>query len=429
MPSVLDLLVALNPWWSNKPFETGIRRENYFAKIQKYLKTNEIVVLTGVRRSGKTTLLFQIIDDLIRNRGLDPRSILFVNCDEPEVTRLDNPLETLLETYRRDVYSGDAAYIILDEIQTIDGWERWVKSLYDRKQYSLIVSGSTSYLLDSNLATLISGRYLPVHVYPLDFAEYAVFSGEELPHDPVTLTAAKYRFLNLLGEYLREGGFPQVVLSDDETIRRDQLRAYYDSIVYRDIVRVNEVRNQKALGDLLAYCMTNITSPYSYRNLQEMLGIDIETVKEYLHYAEQAKILFEVPYFSYSLKVQSRNNKKIYCIDNGLRNAVSFRFSKDEGRLAENLVFVELMKRGHEVYYWKKKGEVDFVVKNPDQSLSAINVSYTDALPEREERALLEFADQYGTQVQECILLTKDTQREAGRVRYIPLWKWLLLQR
>jgi len=223
MPSVLDLLVALNPWWSNKPFETGIRRENYFAKIQKYLKTNEIVVLTGVRRSGKTTLLFQIIDDLICNRQLDPRSILFVNCDEPEVTRLDNPLETLLETYRRDVYGGDAAYLILDEIQTIDGWERWVKSLYDRKQYSLILSGSTSYLLDSNLATLISGRYLPVHVYPLDFAEYAVFSGEELPHDPVTLTAAKYRFLNLLGEYLREGGFPQVVLGD-ETIRRDQSR-------------------------------------------------------------------------------------------------------------------------------------------------------------------------------------------------------------
>ncbi|MGB4579189.1 MAG: AAA family ATPase, partial [Methanoculleus sp.] len=154
MPSVLDLLVALNPWWSNKPFETGIRRENYFAKIQKYLKTNEIVVLTGVRRSGKTTLLFQIIDDLICNRQLDPRSILFVNCDEPEVTRLDNPLETLLETYRRDVYGGDAAYLILDEIQTIDGWERWVKSLYDRKQYSLILSGSTSYLLDSNLATL-----------------------------------------------------------------------------------------------------------------------------------------------------------------------------------------------------------------------------------------------------------------------------------
>ena len=98
MPSVLDLLVALNPWWSNKPFEAGIRRENYFAKIQKYLKTNEIVVLTGVRRSGKTTLLFQIIDDLIRNRQLDPRSILFINCDEPEVTRLDNPLDTLLET-------------------------------------------------------------------------------------------------------------------------------------------------------------------------------------------------------------------------------------------------------------------------------------------------------------------------------------------
>lgn len=426
MPSVLDLLTALNPWWIGKPFEAGIRREKYFTKIQKYLGTREIVVLTGVRRSGKTTLLFQVIDDLIRNRRVDPRSILFVNCDEPEIARLDNPLETLLETYRRDVYGGDEAYLILDEIQTIEGWERWVKSLYDRKQFTLIISGSTSYLLDSNLSTLIAGRYLPVHVYPLDFTEYVVFSGEDLPHDPVTLASAKYRLLHLLDEYLREGGFPQVVLQGDEAIRRDQLAAYYDSIVYRDIVRVNEVRNQKALGDLLTYCMTNITSLYSYRNLQEVLGIDFETLREYLYYAEKAKILFEVQYFSYSLKTQSRNNKKVYCIDNGLRNAVSFRFSEDEGRLAENLVFIELKKQGCEIYYWKKQGEVDFVVKHPDRSLSAINVSYTDALPAREEKALLEFADLHGSAVRECILLTKDTEKREGAVRYVPLWKWLL---
>ena len=426
MASILDLLVALNPWWSGKPFEAGIRRERYFTKIEKYLETGEIVVLTGVRRSGKTTLLFQVIDDLIRNRGVDPRSILFVNCDEPEIARLDDPLEAILETYRRDVYAGDAVYLILDEIQTIEGWERRVKSLYDRKQFTLIISGSTSYLLDSNLSTLIAGRYLPVHVYPLGFAEYVVFSGEDLPADPVTLAAARYRLLHLLGEYLREGGFPQVVLQGDKAIRRDQLAAYYDSIVYRDIVRASEVRNQRALGDLLAYCMTNITSLYSYRSLQEMLGIDFATIKEYLYYAEKAKILFEIQYFSYSLKVQSRNNKKIYCIDNGLRNAVSFRFSEDEGRLAENLVFIELKKQGHEVYYWKKQGEVDFVVKHPDRSLTAINVSYTDTLPAREERALLEFRDLHDPRVRECILLTKDTEKREGAVRYIPLWKWLL---
>ncbi len=157
-----------------------------------------------MRRSGKTTLLFQIIDDLIHNRRVDPRSILFVNCDEPEIARLEDPLETLLETYRRDVYGGDAPYLIFDEIQTLEGWERWIKSLYDRKKFTLIISGSTSYLLDSNLSTLIAGRYLPVHVYPLDFVEYVVFSGEDLPHDPVSLASAKYRLLHLLGEYIRK---------------------------------------------------------------------------------------------------------------------------------------------------------------------------------------------------------------------------------
>ena len=427
-PPLLDILAAQNPWWSGRDFsmQAGICRDRYFKKIRAYYDSGEIVVINGVRRSGKTTLLMQMIQDLINERGADPRSILFVNCDEPAIAQLANPLEMVLDTYRKEVYSREGATLVFDEIQTIEGWERWIKAVYDRKQFRLAISGSSSYLLDSKVSQLISGRYLSLHVYPLDFSEYLLFHKIDGIADPVTLASRKYEVLELFHRYLYEGGFPQTALREDELVREDQLRAYYDSIVYRDIIRENDVRNHRALGDLLAYLMANITSPYSYRKLVDLLGIDPETIKEYIRYAEMAQILFEVQFFSYSLNVQARNNKKIYCIDNGLRNAVSFSFSKDTGRCAENLVYIELRRRGYTPYYWKKNGEVDFVLKMRDTSVMAINVTYTDQIHQRETDALREFAEEFGSKVSRCILLTKDTQGTDGMIESIPLWRWLL---
>jgi len=422
----MDVLVSLNPWWSGKDFGIGVRRKHYSSKIRKYYATEEIVVLSGVRRSGKTTLLYQFIHDLIHEQNVDPRSILFVNCDEPALARLDRPLETVLDTYRREVYSKEGACLVFDEIQNIPEWERWIKAVYDRKQFRLVISGSSSCLLVSEVSTLISGRYLSVPVYPLNFSEYLLFQGVEAGTDPIALSSQKYEILEHLRHYLHEGGFPQVIRQSDEDVKKDQLRAYYDSIVYRDIVRVNEVRNQRAMSDLLFYLMTNITSLYSYRQLVQVLGIEAETIKEYIQYARMAKVLFEVRFFSYSLKTQARNNKKIYCIDNGLRNAVSFTFSADDGRCVENLVYLELRRRGYDPYYWKKGGEVDFVLKNSDNTLSAVNVTYTDDIPGREMDALREFAGVFGSRVKDQVLITKDTEKMDGDIRCIPLWKWLL---
>ena len=149
------------------------------------------------------------------------------------------------------------------------------------------------------------------------------------------------------------------------------------------------------------------------------------TVKEYFNYIEESRMLFEISIFSYSLKVQTRNNKKIYCIDNGLRNAVSFQFSKDEGRLAENLVFIELKRKEKEIYYWKNNVEVDFIIKNKDNSLTAINVSYTNKINKREINSLLKFKKEF-QKTKELILLTKDLEKTEQNIKFIPLWKWLL---
>lgn len=321
-------------------------------------------MLSGVRRSGKTTLLYQTINMLITSGTVPAKNILFVNCDEPEIVCRKGALLETVDTYRREIATTGLIWLVFDEVQAVENWEREVKSLYDKKTCRIIISGSSSCLLDSQVSTLLSGRYFTVSVFPLDFSEYLRFHGVTPPQDAAGRAAQKYTITTHLKQYLKEGGFPIVVLQQDERTKQDYLRAYYDSIVYRDIIRMNVVRNQKALAGLLQYLFSTIASPYSYRRLRELLGIDIDTVRDYIHFAGMARILFEVQAFSYSLPAQARQNKKVYCIDNGLRNAVSFRFSKDEGKLAENLVFIELLRSGHIPYYWKGEREVDFVIKS-----------------------------------------------------------------
>ena len=427
MTTLFEILAGQNPWWSGQPFDTGRERQKYLATIRRYLKTGEIIVLSGVRRSGKTTLLYQTIRLLITTNKVPAKNILFVNCDEPEVAGRKNALSEAVDTYRREIAAKGTIYLVFDEVQAVENWEREVRSLYDRKHCKIILSGSSSYLLDSQVSTLLSGRYLSVPVFPLDFAEYLRFHDIVPPKDAATRAAQKYEITTHLRQYLHEGGFPVVVLQRDERTKQDYLRAYYDSIVYRDIVRTNVVRNQKALAALLYYLFTNIASPYLYRRLNEMLGTDIDTVRDYIHFAGIARILFEVQAFAYSLPAQARQNKKIYCIDTGLRNAVSFRFSEDEGKLSENLVFVELMRSGLTPYYWKGAREVDFVVTSNDNRLTAINVCYSDTIPDREYEGLREFAKDFEGKIKELLVLTKDYEAKDGEITCIPLWKWLLV--
>lgn len=426
MTTPFKLLAAQNPWWSGQPFDSGRERQKYLSGIERYLRTGEIIVLSGVRRSGKTTLLYQAVKLLLTTHKVPAKNILFLNCDEPEIAGRKGALSEAVDTYRGEIAPKGTIYLIFDEVQAVDGWEREIKSLYDRKLWRIILSGSSSYLLDPQVGTLLSGRYFTIPVYPLDFCEYLRFHSIVPAKDPAKRAAQKYEITSKLRQYLHEGGFPVVVLQPDERTKQDYLRSYYDSIVYRDIVRTNVVRNQKALAGLLQYLFTNIASPYSYRRLKEMLGTDIGTVRDYIHFAGLAKILFEVQAFAYSLPAQARQNKKIYCIDTGLRNAVSFRFSEDEGKLAENTVFLELMRSGKTPFYWKGTREVDFVTSSPNKALTAINVCYCDEIPDREYEGLKEFAKEFDGKVDRLLVLTRDYEAQEGEVACIPLWKWLL---
>jgi predicted AAA+ superfamily ATPase len=393
--------------------------------------TTKVISLVGPRRAGKTFYFYQLIHNLLKN-NIDPTLILYINFEDDRILPLQSSdLNEILEAYY-ELYpenTGKMLYLFFDEIQNVENWEVFIRRIDDTKNAKIYITGSSSKLLSQEIATSLRGRTLSYHMYTLGFEEFLRMKQVILDKD-FEYTEKRYLVKNLFNEYLYSGGYPEVVLESEE-MRRDILKNYFKLIIYRDIVERFSIRNTTLLKNLLKYLITNISTQFSvnayYRAVKNDIAVSKETIIEYLSHLEDINLIYLVPFFSYSLKRQQVNPRKVYCADNGLRNAVSFRFSKDEGRLAENLVFLELKRRGEELYYWKSRGEVDFVFSDDENLITALNVSYTDMLAERETNSLLEFKEEFGTKVKELILLTEDTDKVEGGIRYVPLWKWMLV--
>ncbi|MBI2044567.1 ATP-binding protein [Candidatus Pacearchaeota archaeon] len=417
-----------NPWWENKELVrelTGMHRPEYDSLVDS-VEIKEITIITGVRRSGKSTIMYQMISKLL-GKNIPPGQILFVNFDDQKLSQ--DSLDEIYETYRSNLNPDKKAYIFFDEIHKKEGWESWVRKKYDLKSKDkFIISGSCSYLLKKEYSTLLTGRNLTFEVFPLSFQEFLLFKNVEVKKENIEkgifLEKTKILILNKFKEYLEFGGFPEIVLKE-ERFKLQVLKQYFDDILYKDIVDRYNLNNQKT-RDLALFLITNFTGLISLRNIRNSMGIAYDSIKDYLSYFKEALLFFTLEHFSYSLKEQKSRAGKIYCIDNGLRNAVSFKFSKDEGKLAENIVFLNLREKGKEIYYWaSSKEEVDFIVKNKDNSLSAINVSYTNEIDERETKALLKFRKNF-KKAKEMIVITKDAEKKQQGIKFIPLWKWLL---
>jgi len=393
--------------------------------------TTKVISLVGPRRAGKTFYFYQLIHNLRKN-NIDPTLILYINFEDDRILPLQSSdLNEILEAYY-ELYpenTGKMLYLFFDEIQNVENWEVFIRRIDDTKNAKIYITDSSSKLLSQEIATSLRGRTLSYHMYTLGFEEFLRMKQVILEKD-FEYTEKRYLVKNLFNEYLYSGGYPEVVLESEE-MRRDILKNYFELIIYRDIVERFSIRNTTLLKNLLKYLITNISTQFSvnayYRAVKNDMAVSKETIIEYLSYLEDINLIYLVPFFSYSIKRQQVNPRKVYCADNGLRNAVSFRFSKDEGRLAENLVFLELKRRDEELYYWKSRGEVDFVFSDDENLLTALNVSYTDMLAERETNSLLEFMEEFGTEVKELILLTEDTDKVEGGIRYVPLWKWMLV--
>lgn len=392
--------------------------------------TKKIVSLVGSRRSGKTFYFYQTCRELL-DKGVPQDRILYVNFEDDrlyplEATDLQDLLEAYYELYPEN--KGEVIYFLFDEIQDIPGWELFVRRVYDKENARIFITGSSSRLLSREIATSLRGRTLSFDLLPLSFSEFLRFKGFGTIKSK-GYSNERFAIKKAFEEYLNFGGFPEVVAERKE-LKLRILEDYFTMFIYRDLVERYSIRNIALLKSLSKYLITNIGSQFSINAYSRLIRKDVpsgkDTIMEYLSYLEDINLVHPVPLFSYSLKVQQVNPRKMYCIDNGLRNAVAFRFSRDEGRLAENVVRIELKRRGKEVYYWKGKGEVDFVVRGPDGTLDAVNVCYGPELDEREPRALLEFRDAFAQEAGDLLILTKDTEKDVDGIGYIPLWKWLL---
>jgi len=423
----LSILNEWNPWWENKGLIKDLEGtpRPFYKHLLDSVEVKEITVITGVRRSGKSTLMYQIISSLLK-KGVNPRQILFVNLEDKKLVK--SSLEDIYMAYRENLNPSKKAYIFLDEIHRKDGWESWIRKKYDLKTNDkFVISGSCSYLLRKEYSTLLTGRNLTFEVFPLTFEEFLLFNNIKINRENlrrgIILDKTKIPILNSLKKYLNFGGFPEVFFKKDD-FKTKLLEQYFDDIIYKDIIDRYNLNSQKA-KDLALYLLTNFTGTVSLRNMRNSLGISYDTIKDYIAYFKEAFLVFILDHFSYSFKEQKTLASKTYCIDNGLRNAVSFKFSKDEGKLAENLVFLELRRRGEDVYYWKNGGEVDFIIKEKNSLLKAINVSYTDEIKERELKPLLEFKERF-KRTDKLIVITKDLEKRSGETRFVPLWRWLL---
>lgn len=400
-----------NYWWYNSEKLNKIEwiEREVLKKNLELLNSPHIKDIIGVRRAGKTFLMYQIILELIK-QNIKPEEILYLNFDDPEFKEIKKTISNALEI------KPQIKYLFLDEIQNIKGWENDIRVYYDRNEFKQIfVSGSSASLISKDIGKKLTGRHITTIVTPISFKEY--ISKNVLDYnDPFQ----KENIIHYLEKYMLDGGFPETMIDNVET-KKSILVNTYNDVLIRDIISRHNA-DPTIIKNISYYLMTNIGNPFSENSIAKLLNIHPETVKKYLNILEEAFLFYFVKQFSWKIKTQLKKDIKAYSIDVGLRNAVSFKYSEDLGKLAENIVLTELKRRYEEVFFWKENREVDFVIKEGND-ITAINVTYTDEIKEREIKGLIEFKETYKNA--KLIIITKNLEKENG-IKYIPLWKWLL---
>lgn len=421
-----QLLKKWNEWWLTNqvaPERKRILRSQKLKELALLLTPIEILVLTGVRRAGKSTLIFQLINYLLENQT-KPENILYFNLDEPLEEKNVKVLEKIFKTYLELKNPAGKIYLFFDEIQNISKWDSWLKTQYDffGAKVKFIITGSNSSLMREKLSSKLSGRTLVENIYPLSFTEFLTFHDFE----PRDLDLDEPKIKHYLRLFFQKGGFPEAVLEKDEATRERRLQDYFDSILFRDVVAAKKIRETAKMKDLASFTLTNMANLISYAKISRQAKLNLQSVKEYLSFLEEAYLIFQLKFFSHSVN-ESRSDqkaKKIYCVDHALRQAAAFTFSPDFGRVAENIVFLELKRRDKEIYYWHAQSEVDFVVKNKDHSLDLINVAYADEIPPRELKGFEQFPQK--SKVRKKTVITANLEKKNEELNYIPLNKFLL---
>jgi predicted AAA+ superfamily ATPase len=396
------------------------------------LNSRKIISLIGVRRSGKTCLLYTLIQQL--RQQIDPRNIVYINFEDDRLyplalKDLDNLIEAYFELYPHK--REDKLYFFLDEIQNVSEWERFVRQIYDTLNLQIFVTGSSSKLLSFEIATSLRGRTLSFEIFPFSFKEYLTYKKIAINfHSSKSLSFIK----NAFSIYLQEGGFVET-FDEPRDIQKKILRDYLDLIVYRDIIERYQLKNLALLKHLIKYAFSNIGTLVSLNKLYneyKSLGYKVskDTLYNYLTYLEEVYALFTVPIFRNSVREEQRHpRKKIYSINTGFNSLFDTSISADYSKLYENIAFLHLRYQTREVYYFKQHQEIDFYCRLNQPQL--INISYDISgfeTKRREIKALQEGMRYF--KLSEAILVTQDKEElikiDGQTIKIKPLWKWLL---
>jgi predicted AAA+ superfamily ATPase len=395
------------------------------AEARKWLDTDLIKVVLGPRRAGKSIFCLKLLND---------RPFAYFNFDDDSLPGDDAmDLDELMAELR--LAYGDTKNVLFDEIQNVPRWELFVSRLH-RQGYNLVLTGSNARLLSKELATALTGRHFPIQMLPFDFAEFLRAKGYAPAKDRTLLPNDRAALHGLLRDFMTNGGYPEVVTKGVEP--RGYLDVLFDSVLFKDVIRRHKVRFSGNIDNLGSYLVSNAACPYTIRKLANVLQFrSAVTLEKYLGYLTEAYLVFSLQRYSAKAGLRIRSPKKSYVVDNGFITAKAFQHSPNDGKLMENLVFTELVKRGNEpnrelfAYRTRNDLEVDFMRRKGHTVVELIQVSYDVADPDvlkREVRALVEAGKELG--VGNLTLLTWNEKREMETngmtIRMVPLWEWLL---
>jgi predicted AAA+ superfamily ATPase len=416
-------LLRLNKHWNGEKYHP-LQSRVLIESLKKKKDLPHIQVLIGIRRSGKSTIFRLLINDLL-DSSVNPKEILLLSLDEPVFTSLWNDVSELykvIETAEK-ITAVKVKYLFLDEIQQVKDWELFAKGAYDTQRFNKIyITGSNSDLLQHHFATLLSGRYFANTVRPLSLKELFLVHGFT---DKYTALSRRPELFHLIDQYLEWGGFPEIALNTmDESVKIELLNNYYESIVLKDCIVYNQVRDNMLFQRLLYFIISNAGTPFRYSSLAKAVKSNESTVRNYLAYAHGSYVISDITNFSFSLKEDARPLHKVYGIDTGIINTVGFRFMKQNAKLLENAVYNELVNNGYEaISFVRQNNECDFIAQKNGE-FHAFQVCY-ELTPLNQSREISGF-NVFGNELQlsSKTILTYNQEDCIDNIPVIPFWQF-----
>lgn len=400
---------------------------------------NKANVVIGMRRSGKTWFCYQQMQDLMDN-GLEKERLLYFNFEDERLLPFSaQDFQFVIETYYRKfpAFKSKRCYLFLDEVQRIEGWDMFVRRVLDTEQLSVCVTGSSSKLLSTEIATSLRGRSVTTEIFPLSFKEFLGYRKVSLRSGRRFGSKTKAMLQNMIDQYLKIGGFPEVQVFDDE-LRREVLRNYLDVVILRDVVERHSIRHTLALRALIRHVVNAPATRFSVNKFYHSLrsqGISCtkNNLYDFMEYLSDSFLLYQVPIYSSSEAIRRVNPKKVYVVDSGILGSMSRHIMPDRGALLENLIFMHLRKQGlfPEYYVTGNGAEVDFLVyaenRNKPRLIQVCWDISDSATKRREVHALKSAMKELGLSKGTIVTWLDEEDISDKRIKIVPAWKWLLI--